>query len=190
MLKHSLTPLTPLGHTEPKIVEIGTVKITEITEYAFASLAQRNGKSKPFATAAKQMFGFKLPSVGTSVSKSDFTVFWSSPEQWFVEAPEDTHEDIAAILKDAFEESASITEQSGGWCRFDLEGEHSVQVLERLCAVDTAAMAKSASTRSVIEHIGVFILCREEQVHFSIYGPRSSAESLHHALETSAKSIA
>jgi sarcosine oxidase subunit gamma len=188
--KHSLKPLTPLGNDNPVSVSIGNAQITELTNFAFASLAQRGGKSRPFAAAAKRLFKIKLPAPGHSTSKDDFTVFWSSPEQWFVEAPLATHEDIASILKAEFEESASITEQSGGWCRFDLDGNASTSILERLCSVDTAAMNGNAATRSVIEHIGVFLLCRKIGTHFSIYGPRSSAGSLYHALVIAAKSVA
>ncbi len=190
MLKHSLKPLTPLGSDEPDSTVIGNLKITERDDFSFASIAQRDGKSRPFAAAAKRAFNLKLPGPGQSASNGDYTLFWSSPEQWFVEAPMATHEDIASILKAEFEESASITEQSGGWCRFDLEGDASVSTLERLCAVDTAMMTDQAATRSVIEHIGVFIVCRSAGQYFSIYGPRSSAGSLHHALVSAAKSVA
>ena len=190
MPKHSLKPLTPLGKEEPAAISIGNVQIIEQADFAFASLTQRGGKSRAFTAAAKRIFKTKLPDPGQSFSKGEFTLFWSSPEQWFVEAPASTHEDIAALLKAEFEESASITEQSGGWCRFDLEGDACVSVLERLCAVDTATMANDAATRSVIEHIGVFVLCRNAGSLFSIYGPRSSAGSLHHALVSAAKSVA
>jgi len=186
----SLTTLSPLGRTEAQIDEIGAVRIVEKVDTVLASLTQRNGSDRAFKAAAKKLFKSPLPNAGLSVSGKAFTTFWSSPEQWFVEAPADTHEDIANILKGEFGETASITEQSGGWCRFDVEGDDSVSVLERLCAVDTATMQCNAATRSVIEHIGVFVLCRKAGQHFSLYGPRSSADSLHHALVTSAKSIA
>lgn len=190
MLNSTLKMLSPLGQSDGKIDEIGAVRIVERLDVAWASLAQRNGNPRSFNAAVKRVFKTALPFAGASISKGDFTVFWSSPEQWFVEAPINTHEDLAHILKSEFKETASITEQSGGWCRFDVEGNDCVHALQRLCAVDTATMETAAATRSVIEHIGVFVLCRETAQQFSIYGPRSSADSLHHALITSAKSIA
>lgn len=186
----SLTLLSPLGNDAPLTVEIGAVSIFEKTEFALASLTQRVGKSRPFNASAKRIFKTALPGPGKSISKSEYTVWWSSPEQWFVEASIESHEDIASILKADFQENASITEQSGGWCRFDLEGNASVSVLERLCAVDSATLEQDAATRTVIEHIGVFIRCRVQKQQFSIYGPRSSAGSLHHALTAAAKSVA
>ena len=48
-------------------------------------------------------------------------------------------------------------------------------------------MADNTATRSVIEHLGTYVLRRGKD-HFTIFGPRSSAASLHHALITAAKS--
>lgn len=189
MADHLLKPLTPLGATDARVDEFANITISENVDIALAAVAMRNGQEKPFAASAKKAFKTPLPDAGQSITEGKFTLFWSSPEQWFVEAPIDTHEDIAAILKSDFKESASITEQSGGWARFDLQGEGCVAVLERLCAVDTGNMQSNAATRTVVEHIGVFILCREARTDFSVYGPRSSADSLHHAIVTAAKSV-
>ena len=188
MANHSLKAISPLGADDARTDMIGGVTISENIDHALASLTMRSGKEKPFETAAKKMFKTALPGPGGSTTKGSFTLFWTTPDQWFVEAPIVSHEDIATLLLKDFKESASITEQSGGWCRFDIEGDNCVSILERLCAVDTAGMESNAATRSVIEHIGVFVLCREARTRFSVYGPRSSAGSLHHAIITAAKS--
>jgi len=39
---------------------------------------------------------------------------------WFVEAPFDTHELIADLLRAALGDAASITEQTDAWVAFDL----------------------------------------------------------------------
>lgn len=189
MAEYVLKPLTPLGGQEARIDVIGAVTISENVDTALASLAIRAGKDKPFATAAKKALKFALPGPGLWVGKDGLGAWWTSPDQWFIEAPVASHEDIAGALKPVFGENASVTEQSGGWCRFDLEGDDCVGVLQRLCAVDTATMKAGAATRSVIEHMGIFIVCREAATRFTIYGGRSSAGSLHHALVTAAKSV-
>ena len=190
MSDYSLKPSTPLGGGEPRIDQVGDVQIVEICDSFLASIAMRNGKEKPFSTAAKKLFGFALPDVGNATAKGNWSAMWAAPEQWFIESNRAEHEDIAATLKSAFGESASITEQSGGWCRFDLDGATCVAMMERLCNVDLQIMQSDQATRSVVEHIGVFIVCRENRTSFSIYGPRSSAGSLHHALMGAAKSVA
>lgn len=190
MPDHSLEPLTPLGHAEPKPIRIGNLEIDEIVGFSLASIAQRHGQKTGFNKASKSAFGMSIPQPGQVKYASDTALIWTGPEQWLFEAPNDTHEDIAHLLKAIFEETASITEQTGGWCRFDLEGESCVELLQRICALDSASMVKGNATRTIVEHISVFIACREQGNNFSVYGPRSSAESLHHALTTAANSIA
>lgn len=106
-----------------------------------------------------------------------------------IEAPHDTHEDLPGQMKSAFGDAASVTEQTDGWVRFDLQGPRCCDALERLCNVNTRTMPSAHVTRTLLEHLGCFLICRTHQTHFSIFGPRSSAGSLHHALLIAAKSV-
>jgi sarcosine oxidase, subunit gamma len=65
-----------------------------------------------------------------------------------------------------------------------------VDVLERLAPVDSREMETGAATRTVIEHIGCHLICREAGAAFTVMGARSFAGSLHHALLAAAKSVA
>ena len=103
-----------------------------------------------------------------------------------VEAPYATHEDITAILKPIFAEAASLTEQTDAWARFDVKGDRLPAMFERLCNLDLATQGAGAATRTMMEHLGVYIFIRTPN-HISILGPRSSAASLYHALTTAAK---
>ena len=190
MPNHSLAALTPLGNVEPQSVKIGTVTIAEVVGFSIASIARRLGKKTAFDKASKKAFGIPLPTPGHAELSDSKTLIWTGLEQWLFEAPSETHEDIVQMLKPEFKESGSITEQSGGWCRFDLDGDDCVELLQRLSALDSESMTKGDASRTIIEHIGVFIVCREHGKCFSIYGPRSSAESLHHSLSNAALSIA
>lgn len=179
---HKLSPITALGGTNARREAIGALTITEVPDVALASLALRSGQGAAVTKAAKKLFGVALPGPGGMVASAPWTLFWTAPDQWFVEAPMASHEDIAAHLKSGFGSAASITEQSGGWARFDLEGTSAVDALERLSAANSRHMQAGQATRSSIEHLGCYLLCRAAGQHFSIYGPRSSAQSLHHAL--------
>ncbi len=92
-------------------------------------------------------------------------------------------------MKTALTDNASVTEQSDGWARFDVQGETAVDLFERLSAANTRRMDSGTATRTVIEHLGCYLICRRKGEHFSILGPRSSAASLHHALCAAAKSM-
>lgn len=187
---HSLVAITPLGGTEARIDGIGKLTITEIIDVALASVTCRSAVQAGFNEAAGNHFGCALPSPGRMIHAEPYTIFWTGPDQWFVEAPLVSHEGLAAILKSTFLENASVTEQTDGWARFDIEGENVVALLQRLCPADTKRMQSGYATRTMIEHLGCYLICRRQGVHFSILGPRSSAASLHHALCAAAKSIA
>ena len=181
MHDHRLKPLTPLGNATPQTDTVGPITITENTTVALASLATRKAREADVATAAGAL-NITLPPPGHA---SD-TALWLSPDQWMIEAPLTTHEDITAYLKPAFKDAASITEQTDAWVRFDLTGPNLPAMFELLCNLDTRAMQSGHATRTVIEHLGCYVI--RTAAGFTILGPRSSAKSLHHALITAAKS--
>ncbi len=188
MDKISLQPMNALGGAEPARDVIGTVEIAENPGIALASLAARRGQETAVAAAALAM-GLTLPGPGKASTYAPWSALWLGPEQWLVMADIRTHEDSAADLLAAFGAAASITEQTGGWVCFDVNGPALPALFERLCAVDVRAMAPGSGTRTVIEHLGCYLIC-DQAGQFRLFGPRSSAQSLHHALTTAARSIA
>ncbi|MBI1217992.1 MAG: sarcosine oxidase subunit gamma [Rhodobacteraceae bacterium] len=187
MPEHRLKPLTPLGHAAPETVTIGPLTITEVVTTALASLASRRGRAADVAAVAAAQ-GIPLPGPGRVAAGPTYTAFWLGPDQWMVEAPFASHEDIAAILRPAFADAASITEQTDAWARFDLAAADLPALFERLCGFDLRASPTDAATRTVIEHLGCYLVRRTDTA-LTIYGPRSSAQSLHHTLTTAARSV-
>ena len=186
---HSLAALTPLGSPLPKTEKIGTLKISEITDCALASVSLRRGKDNGFAVAAETLFATALPTPGAWRQAGVYGLIWMGPDQWFVEAPFDSHEDIAKILKAGLGDSASVTEQTDGWARFDVQGARVFDLLERLCPAPSRRMQSGSATRTLLEHIGCLLICRETAQHFTLLAPRSYAKSLLHALTAAARSI-
>lgn len=183
-----LKALTPLGAYEPQMDQFEGLTIREVTDRALASLAARMGQEAACADAAAALLG-SLPGPAKWAQTGDFTVWWMGPDQWMADADYAAHTLLAAELKAAAGAAASVTEQTDGWCRFDLEGERCFDVLERLCQLDLRSGAAGDAQRCALEHIGVFLLCREPGRRYSVLGPRSSAGSLHHALVTAAGSV-
>jgi len=184
--EHRLQTITPLGHIEPETVTIDRVTITEVVSFALASIASRRGREADVAAAAKSL-DIPLPGPNRWASGAVFATFWLGPEQLMIEAPFASHEDIVARLRPGFGDAASITEQTDGWVRFDLVGPRLPALFERLCALETSVMAPGSAGRTVLDHPGCHVLCRAPGT-FSVIGPRSAAQSLHHALITAAKS--
>jgi sarcosine oxidase subunit gamma len=162
--------------------------LSEVPGWALASVTARLGHEEHCAAGMKTELGVAAPGAGKMEQGDVLSALWTGPDQWMVEAPHDSHEDLAARLKDVLGDAASVTEQTDGWCRFDMEGDGVVAVLERLCNVNVAAMPGGAATRTSIEHLGCFLVCRAARRHLSVIGPRSSAGSLHHALLTAMRS--
>ena len=189
---HDLVPLTALGGDSAQSETIKSVTISEMPDCAYASMAMRLGRKTGFQRAAKKATGILPPPPGESAviktGRGLLTVFWTGVDQWMVEAPHASHADLAAQLSGTLKDNGSVTEQNDGWARFDLKGDNCVAVLERLSAADSASMQAGATTRTTIEHLGCFLLCRKAATHFSVICPRSGAASMYHALVTMAQS--
>ena len=163
--------------------------IRDVPDRALASLAARMGREADCAAAARAFLGTDLPAPARWTAAGDFTAWWMAPDQWMVDADCAGHTLLTAEVKTAVGEAGSVTEQTDGWCRFDLEGPRCFDVLERLCQLDLRAGSAGDAQRCALEHVGVFLLCREPGQSYAVLGPRSSAGSLHHALVTAAASV-
>ena len=180
----SLQAMTALGGRAAAEVTVGPVTIAERVDVALASVATRRGKDLP---AAAKAAGVPLPGPARHEGGAPYSAFWVAPDMWFVEAPFATHELIADQLKAAFGEAASITEQTDAWVAFDLAAPDLAPLMERLCNVNLAGVADGHATRTVIEHLGCYLV-KHGRGNLRLYGPRSSAQSLLHALEVAARS--
>lgn len=183
----NLAALTPLGHAEPQVDTIGPVTIAEIINVGLASLAARLGREAEVTEVAAGL-GLPLPGPGLHQDGASFAAFWLGPQQWMVEAPLAVQDDLASHLREAMGSAASVTEQTDAWARFDVTAPDVPLFFERLCAFDLRGSAPNAATRSVIDHLGCYLIRRTPGL-ISVLGPRSSAHSLHHALTTAARSV-
>jgi len=188
----SLTAITALGGSVPRDDVIGTIRITEITTTSLASLAMRRGEAAAFTKAAAKAFGTNLPAPGQRQGDHARGVIWMGADQFLVEDDTGTADmagEFAQWLGTTFGDSASITDQSDAWVRFDIRGDDTPAMLERLSAADTRQMLAGAAVRTPVHHMLCVLVCRETGTAFTLYGPRASAQSLHHALTTAAAAL-
>lgn len=183
-----MRPVTALGGDAAVDVKIGTYRIAERFDVALASVAVRRGRDADVAFAATAA-GLPLPAPARAASLERFGAFWVTPEMWFVEAPMVVHDDLARDLKTIFSDAASVTEQTDAWVRFDVSALDLSPLFERLSNVDLAAAPVGFASRTVIDHLGCYLIKRAAG-EVTLYGPRSSAASLLHALEVAATSVA
>ncbi|WP_210528285.1 sarcosine oxidase subunit gamma [Rubellimicrobium arenae] len=185
MCEHRLRARPALGIDQPDVVAVGPVRIAESMGTALGSLASRRGRDDEVRRIAADA-GIPLPAPGQMVRQGDWAGFWLAPSQWMIEGPQDTYEDIAAVLKTIFGESASVTEQTDAWVRLEVTGPLR-PMFERLCNLDLVRFVPGSATRTIIEHLGCYVL-RQADDRITLLGPRSSAASLHHALISAARS--
>lgn len=186
---HKLKPMTALGADVPRVETIGNLTITENPDLALASLAARQGQAQGVEKALKGALSLALPGPGKSTRAAAHAAFWMGPEQWMVVAPQDKHELLAGELKSIVDDKGSVTEQTDGWCCFDVTGPGLAALFERLSPAPLRQMARGDAIRTTLEHLGVFLWVQAED-RVAVLAPRSSAGSLHHALAAAAQSIA
>jgi len=178
-----------MGGSRPSQDYIGTLAITENDGLALASVAARRGHGAAVAAKLEKLLG-AVPAAGKAVLHDPEAGFWMGPDQWMIGAPRKTHELLADQMTALFGAHASVTEQSGGWVCFDVQGSAMADFCELLCAVPIRKMVAGDAQRTMIHHMSCFVIRREADDHIRILGPRSSAKSLHHALVTTAHSVA
>ena len=186
---HNLKAITPLRGVTPRLDHIGTINVTEVVDQALASVAARKGQSAVMHQALADHIGLHLPEPGHAVVAAPFGAIWMGPDQWMITAPHDSHELLASEVKEIVGRSASVVEQTDGWCRFDVAGVGLCDLFERLSNAPVRTMAPGSAIRTTMEHLGVF-LWRLADDHMAILAPRSAAGSLHHGLVAAARSIA
>jgi sarcosine oxidase subunit gamma len=183
----TLHAVTALGQATPAVHQIGPYRIAERFDVALASVAARKGRLADVEKAAKAA-DVPLPGPAQFQAGNPWSAFWVAPEMWFVTAPFASHEDIVAKVKPVFGDAASVTEQTDVWVRFDLSAPDLAPLLEKLCNVDFDRAPDGFATRTVIEHMGCYLI-RHSRGEVTIYGGRSSAASLLHCLEVTAASL-
>jgi len=186
--EYSLEPAFPLGGITPRVDEFEALTLRENADLVLVSLAQREAGKTGLASIAQAHFGGSLPEPGCRFEGQNCAIFWVAPGQWFFETHGRKQENLVISMSEKFGETASITDQSDGWVAFDLEGPNVLPVLERLCQLDIHSSKSGFAARSVIDHMGVFVICLGKNA-WRILGARSSAKSLHHALCTAAVSV-
>ena len=118
---HNLSAITALNGTEPRIDQQGPVTLSEEPNFAMATVAARNGGQRATMSAIRRIIGSTAPKPGQFVGDV-VTAFWMGPDQWMLEAPYHSHEMLFQQVIAEVKGKASVTEQSDGWCRFDMCG--------------------------------------------------------------------
>jgi sarcosine oxidase subunit gamma len=184
--KYTLTPRTAFGATHALDEQVGLISLVERPGFSIASVTAR----KDAQDIAKKLTGHSDVPVGNWREVSGRMVFWTGPNQWFVLDAHNAHETLSAEIKGNLGDAVSVTEQNDGWVVFDLKGEGIEAVLERLCNIDLSQFEQHKVQRTVIEHVGCFVLCLQKDKSYRFLCGRSFAQSFAHGIKTIMASVA
>lgn len=173
------------GHT----LDLGDVAVAEVTDIAIVAIATPLGGGEALASAIQAAWGCALPAPrGTSASSDgSVTLIFSTPDQTLALLPGVDGlavTDVAAKLGDA----GYYSEQTDNWAGLRVSGAKAITALERICPLDLALIPVGGAERTVMEHLGAFIM-REAEDRFLLLSGSSSAKSFLHAIELSMRNV-
>lgn len=179
-----LTPTAPLGSYRNWF---GPVKLEEQVDLAIVSLAIPLDGGDAAARAIKAAWDMDLPNGGaTTVSADGMLRLVSSGAEQYLALFTHPTPDAARHVRTALGASVYITDQTDNWAKLMLSGPRVREALERICPIDLdeRVFAVGAAARTMMEHMGAFIL-RTGDDDFLVLVGMSSARSMLHALEQS-----
>lgn len=181
-----LSPMTALGGETAREERFGPLTLAEDHELALASLTLRRGAD----LAAP--FGLVLPEPGHHVAGDGVSAFWAEPGRWMIAGPGRAADDFAAEVA-AQAQGCTVTEQTDGWVAITITSSKGAApillLMERLINVDPDRIAPGRALRTGLDHMSVFAI-RLGVERLAVIGMRSQADSLWHALRTTAERLA
>ncbi len=163
---HGLLPIT-----------IGTVTLSEVATGPITSVSPFTGQEKSVSDALKANHGTAFPAPNRTTSKNTARLIWSGRGQAL----------MLGVIPDV--KGAALTDQSDAWTHVEIAGTGVADVLARVTPVDTRAMKRGHSARTLVQHVSV-VLIRTGNDRFEIMAMRSMAKTLVHDLERAMTGLA
>ena len=143
------------------------------------SINQFKGKNKGLDNDFKKLFGFSCPDVSKFNSNNDYISFWARSNSYFVIGENIQSDELTYNVQS----KASITNQTGGWMIFNIEGSACPSLFEKLLTVNLEDFDQGKVIRTTIVNINCFVLCRSKFNKYYILCPISFYQSMRFRLE-------
>ena len=137
------------------------------------SISKFKGKDKEFNSLFKNIFGFSSPNISNVNYTDKYTVLWVRNNCCFVLSYTKSKEIQYKNLLSIFENTASITDQTGGWVVLNLEGDDCRFLLEKLITIDLDNFDNHHVIRTSIASINCFIVCETKFQRYNLICPTS-----------------
>lgn len=180
--RRPLAPVQALGAGVPGQARIGALELRLRDDIALASLALPRG------AAAPDPFGLELPRPGGWAGDGELGAVWAAPGQWLILSRGPTeaagHDATLAARLGAAVPGGYVTEQSDTLAVFEIrapDGTALVTCIERLANLPRSALAPGRGTRSLVGHMGMYLIRLDEAV-LRVVSLRSAVKSVWHDL--------
>ena len=167
------------------------VRLAEQSELAIVSLAIPSDQEAVVANTVEVGLEITLPPVGQSTVTRDakMRLLGLAEDRFFI-IFNLCENNLANITDHLLQGTAYTTDQTDAWVGLEIIGPRVREALERLCPLDLHpdVFSLNSATRTVMEHLGVIIVCTGTN-DFLLLCPRSFASSFLHAVEISVQNV-
>ena len=165
------------------IIQIGTNRIRERDDLAIVSIATPLGGEDALAKALKKHWSLDVPEPTRSTNSGNTRAIRSGQDQMLLVFPHDTP-DAEPHVQGKLGGTGYTTDQTDSWVVLEISGPDTMAAMERLCPLDLVSFEVDDAGRTVMEHMGAFIVKTGDD-RFLLMSASSSAQSFLHAVETS-----
>ncbi len=158
---------------------------------AIARIAARKGRAATLTKTVRERFGVELPDGPRRVQANELAFIGVGVETWL--ATTDSELDgFAASLRNAINESATVSDQIGSYVVLRLTGPRVTEVLAKFVALDLHArvFVPGSAASTIASHIPLTLWRLEDSSNglaaFELAVPRSYADSFWHVVTESA----
>ena len=135
------------------------------------------------ADALKSGWSLDMPASTQTTMGGETRAIRSGQDQMLLAFPHPTP-DANAVVQTKLNGASCTTDQTDSWVTLEISGPDTMAAMERLCPLDLASFETGTSGRTVMEHIGAFVVKTGDN-RFLLMSASSSAQSFLDAVETS-----
>ena len=171
-------------------IAIGANRIVERSDLALVSIAIPIGGDAAMAAALQSGWSLSVPEPTLSILAGETRAVRTASDQMMLIFPHEGPGANAAVQA-RLNNAGYTTDQTDVWVALEVSGPETMAALARLCPLDIDAnrFPKNAAGRTIMEHMGAFII-RIDDDRFLLLSASSSAGSFLHAVEISYNYVA
>ncbi len=155
------------------LIITNNIKLTFDNSKSIFSLNKDKVSSKTFDLRFKDSFGFSPPDISKFYSNENNTALWARKNSYIIMSNLNMNE-----MSSVFEMIGSVTDQTGGWLSFKIDGKGSLSLFEKLISINLDNFLDGNCVRTSINKINCFVLCKKKFETYDIICPISFSETM------------